>query len=148
MFDEDRKRPAALPAPRRHRHLPQRLAIADMVRILERRCPGLHIRLYPAQVQGEVAVGEIVRARCAGSARAAGPTSSSPAAAAARSKTLANEEGRPAIAECAMPVVSAVGHQTDFTIADFVADLRAPRLRQPPNWSRRRYKTCKPASAT
>src|SRR5690606_8667140 len=56
LFDPDRKRDL----PRLPRRIgivtsPKGAVIADMVRILERRCPGLHIRLYPAQVQGESA---------------------------------------------------------------------------------------------
>ncbi|MCB1019355.1 MAG: exodeoxyribonuclease VII large subunit, partial [Acidobacteria bacterium] len=129
LFDDDRKRP--LPRfPRRVGIVtsPSGAAIADMVRILERRCPGLHIRLYPAQVQGEAAAGEIVRAlRWFSESGWPDVVIAGRGGGSLEDLWAFNEEAvARAIAECAVPVVSAVGHQTDFTIADFVADLRAP----------------------
>src|SRR5206468_3341903 len=107
---------------------PRGAAIADMVQILSRRFPGLHIRLYPALVQGEGSVEEVCRGieyfsrtkwpdvlivgRGGGSLEDLW--------------TFNEERVARAIAACAVPVVSAVGHETDATIADFVADLRAP----------------------
>jgi exodeoxyribonuclease VII large subunit len=129
LFEADRKRPL----PRFPRRIgivtsPRGAAIADMVNILCRRMPGLHIRLYPALVQGEGSVEEVVRGiqyfsrtqwpdvlivgRGGGSLEDLW--------------TFNAEAVARAIAECAVPVVSAVGHETDVTIADFVADLRAP----------------------
>jgi len=129
LFDTARKR--ALPA------LPERIGIVsspsgavirDIIQILERRCPGRHIRLYPAQVQGEGAAGQIAAgieyfaesdwAEVVIIARGGGSL---------EDLWAFNEERvARAIAASPVPVISAVGHETDFTIADFVADLRAP----------------------
>jgi len=129
LFDASRKRP--LPA------LPERIGIVtspsgavirDMIHVLERRCPGRHIRLYPAQVQGEGAAEQIAAgieyfarsewAEVLIVARGGGSL---------EDLWAFNEERvARAIAASPIPVVSAVGHETDFTIADFVADLRAP----------------------
>ncbi|MGA3234959.1 MAG: exodeoxyribonuclease VII large subunit [Bryobacteraceae bacterium] len=129
LFAPDRKR--ALPRfPRRIGIVtsPRGAAIADMVQILSRRFPGLHIRLYPALVQGEGAVEEVCRGidffSRAGWAdlvivgRGGGSLEDL--------WTFNEEAVARAIAACSIPVVSAVGHETDVTIADFVADLRAP----------------------
>jgi exodeoxyribonuclease VII large subunit len=129
LFDATRKRPLPL-LPRRIGIVtsPRGAVIADMVRILKRRFPGLHLRLYPVRVQGEEAAGDICEAigyfsrigwaqlvivgRGGGSLEDLWPFN--------------EEKVARAIAACAIPVISAVGHETDFTIADFVADLRAP----------------------
>jgi exodeoxyribonuclease VII large subunit len=129
LFAPDRKR--ALP------RYPQRIgivtsprgaAIADIVHVLSRRLPGLHIRLYPALVQGEGAVEEVCRgieffsrtkwADLVIVGRGGGSLEDL--------WTFNVEAVARAIAACSIPVVSAVGHETDVTIADFVADLRAP----------------------
>jgi exodeoxyribonuclease VII large subunit len=129
LFDRARKRP--LPA------LPERIGIVtsptgavirDMLHILERRCPGRHIRLYPAQVQGEGATEQVTAgieyfsasgwAEVVIVARGGGSLEDL--------WTFNEERVARAIAKCSVPVISAVGHETDFTIADFVADLRAP----------------------
>ena len=129
LFDQARKRP--LP------WLPERIGIVtspsgavirDMLHVLERRCPGRHVRLYPAQVQGEGAAEQIA----AGVEYFSGSGWAEVVIVARGGGSLEdlwafNEERvARAIAACAVPVVSAVGHETDFTIADFVADLRAP----------------------
>src|SRR5262249_30646299 len=96
--------------------------------ILTRRFPGLHIRLYPASVQGEGSVEEVVRA-IEYFSRTKWPDIVIVGRGGGSLEDLwtFNEEAvARAIAECAVPVVSAVGHETDVTIADFVADLRAP----------------------
>ena len=129
LFDAGRKRP--LPA------LPERIGIVtsptgavirDMVQILERRYPGRHIRLYPAQVQGEAAIEQVAagveyfsRSGWADVVIVARGGGSLEDLWAFNEERLAR-----AIAACSVPVISAVGHETDFTIADFVADLRAP----------------------
>jgi exodeoxyribonuclease VII large subunit len=129
LFEPGRKR--ALPRyPRRIGIVtsPRGAVISDMVQILARRFPGLHIRLFPALVQGEGSVDEICRgldyfsrggwAELVILARGGGSL---------EDLWSFNEEAvARAIARCAVPVVSAVGHETDVTIADFVADLRAP----------------------
>lgn len=107
---------------------PSGAVIRDMLNILHRRAPGLHIRLYPAMVQGEGSVEQVCRAidyfSRAGWAdvvivgRGGGSLEDL--------WTFNEEAVARAIARCTVPVVSAVGHETDFTIADFVADLRAP----------------------
>jgi exodeoxyribonuclease VII large subunit len=107
---------------------PRGAALHDMLNILARRHASVGILIYPAQVQGESAAGElamalkyfnrmrnvdvIVLARGGGSIEDL---------AAFNDERLAR-----AIAASTLPVISAVGHETDFTIADFVADLRAP----------------------
>jgi len=107
---------------------PRRAAIADMIQILSRRFPGLHIRLFPALVQGEGSVEEVCRgiqwfsrsnwADLVIVGRGGGSLEDL--------WTFNTEAVARAIAGCSVPVVSAVGHETDVTIADFVADLRAP----------------------
>ena len=128
LFDADRKRPI----PRYPWRIgivtsPRGAAIADMVNILTRRFPGIHVRLYPALVQGEGAAEEICRgieyfsrtqwAQVIIAGRGGGSLEDLWA--------FNQESVALAIANCAVPVVSAVGHETDVTIADFVADLRA-----------------------
>ena len=129
LFDQARKRP--LPA------LPERIGIVtspsgavirDMIHVLERRCPGRHIRLYPAQVQGEGAA-EQIAAGIDYFTQSGWPEVLIVARGGGSLEDLwaFNEERvARAIAASPIPVVSAVGHETDFTIADFVADLRAP----------------------
>ncbi len=130
-FDPQRKKPLPL--------LPGRIgvvtsptgaAVRDIVRILRRRFPGIAIVIFPARVQGEGAAGEI----------AAGIDYFNHAGAAAAVDVLIVGRGGgsyedlwafneapvvEAIFHSRLPVISAVGHETDFTIADFVADLRA-----------------------
>jgi exodeoxyribonuclease VII large subunit len=129
LFAQDRKRP--LP------RFPRRIgivtslrgaAVADMVQILSRRFPGLHIRIFPAQVQGEGSVEEVCRA-IEWFSRSHWPDLVIVGRGGGSLEDLwtFNEEAvARAIAACSVPVVSAVGHETDVTIADFVADLRAP----------------------
>jgi exodeoxyribonuclease VII large subunit len=129
LFDRARKRP--LPA------MPERIGIVtsphgavirDMLHVLERRCPGRHIRIYPAQVQGEGSAAQIAAgieyfsrsgwAEVVIVARGGGSLEDL--------WSFNEEQVARAIAACSVPVISAVGHETDFTIADFVADMRAP----------------------
>jgi len=103
-------------------------AIQDMLNVLARRAPGLHIRLYPAQVQGEFAVEQIVRGvEYFSKSGWADVVIVGRGGGSIEDLWAFNEEAvARAIAASSVPVVSAVGHETDFTIADFVADLRAP----------------------
>ena len=129
LFDSARKRP--LP------RLPQRIGIVtsptgavirDMLQIFERRFPGLHIRLYPAQVQGEGSIEEVT-AGIDWFSQSGWPDVVIVARGGGSLEDLwtFNEEAvARAIARSAVPVVSAVGHETDVTISDFVADMRAP----------------------
>ena len=107
---------------------PQAAALRDILNILERRHHSVNILIFPAQVQGDAAAFEvaagvrhfndsdevevIIIARGGGSAEDLAPFN--------------NEGLARTIAASKIPVISAVGHETDFTIADFVADLRAP----------------------
>jgi exodeoxyribonuclease VII large subunit len=129
LFEPSRKRP--LPS------LPQRIGIVtslggavirDVLQILERRFPGLHIRIYPAQVQGEGSIEEVT-AGLDWFSQSGWPDVVIVARGGGSLEDLwtFNEEAvARAIARSAVPVVSAIGHETDVTIADFVADLRAP----------------------
>jgi len=129
LFDNSRKRPMpALPVRIGIVTSPTGAVIRDILQILERRFPGRHIRIYPAQVQGEGAVEQVV----AGLAYFSKTKWAEVVIVARGGGSLEdlwtfNEEAvARAIAACTIPVVSAVGHETDVTIADFVADLRAP----------------------
>jgi exodeoxyribonuclease VII large subunit len=131
LFDAARKRP--LPA------MPRRIgvitstrgaALQDILNILRRRHEGVHVLIYPAQVQGESAPAEVAAGVRYFNAPAAEPVDvilvargggSAEDLAAFNDEALAR-----AIAGSKIPTISAVGHETDFTIADFVADLRAP----------------------
>jgi exodeoxyribonuclease VII large subunit len=126
LFDAKRKRP--LPAwPRRIGIVtsPTGAAVRDILRIAERRGRARFL-VSPCQVQGETASFEIIRAlrlveRHVDIVIVARGGGSAEDLAAFNDEALAR-----AIASCRVPVVSAVGHEVDFTIADFVADARAP----------------------
>ncbi len=131
LFDAARKRP--LPAlPRRIGLItsPRGAAIADMVRVLHRRFPNLDLLLYPVAVQGEAAAGEIATALDYFGAPGAPPVDLLIVGRGGGSLEdlwpFNDERVARALARAPVPVISAVGHETDFTIADFVADLRAP----------------------
>ena len=129
LFDAARKRP--LPAlPRRVGLVtsPTGAAVRDFLRIITRRFAGLQVLVCPVRVQGETAAGEIAAALSTLNrlgnldvivlARGGGSL---------EDLWAFNEEAvARAIAASKIPVISAVGHETDVTIADFVADLRAP----------------------
>jgi exodeoxyribonuclease VII large subunit len=107
---------------------PTGAVLRDLVRILRRRFPNLSIVLYPVKVQGEGAAEEIAagieyfnRHPLADVLIVARGGGSIEDLWAFNEETVAR-----AIAASKLPVISAVGHETDFTIADFVADLRAP----------------------
>ena len=102
-------------------------AVRDIITVLRRRCPALPIIIYPTAVQGEAAAGEIVAAITRANRRAecdvliVGRGGGS-----LEDLWSFNEEiVARAIHDSLIPVVSAVGHEVDFTIADMVADLRA-----------------------
>ena len=129
LFDAARKR--TLPKyPRRIGIVtsPAGAVIQDMLNILSRRFPGLHLRLYPAQVQGEGSVEQVCRGlRWFSESRWADVVIVARGGGSLEDLWTFNEEAvARAIARRSIPVISAVGHETDFTIADFVADLRAP----------------------
>lgn len=129
LFAAARKKP--LPSLPRHIGVvtsPTGAAIHDILTVLARRCPSIAITLYPAAVQGKAASSDIVRAISAANAHArADVLIIGRGGGSLEDLWCFNEETvARAIASSALPTVSAVGHETDVTIADFVADLRAP----------------------
>lgn len=129
LFEAGRKR--ALPAFPRAIGIvtsPAAAALRDILATLARRAPMVPVILYPAQVQGETAGGQIARAIAIANARAEVEVLIVARGGGSLEDLWAfNEEiVARAIAASALPIVSGVGHETDFSIADFVADLRAP----------------------
>jgi exodeoxyribonuclease VII large subunit len=129
LFDPARKRP--LPA------LPRRIgivtsldgaALRDIVRVLRRRYPNAHLVLSGTRVQGEGAGREIAHAiRKVERIEAVDVIIVARGGGSLEDLWAFNEEVLArVIAQCQVPVISGVGHETDFTICDFVADLRAP----------------------
>ena len=133
LFESSRKKPIP-PLPRRIGIItsPQGAALRDILNILARRHHSANVLIYPAQVQGDAAPGEVIaglryfddHARKADAievvivARGGGSV---------EDLAAFNHEGLArAVAAAKIPVISAIGHETDFTIIDFVADLRAP----------------------
>jgi exodeoxyribonuclease VII large subunit len=129
LFASERKKPIPpLPARIGIVTSAQAAALRDILNILERRHHSVNVLIFPAQVQGESAASEvatgirhfnqhrnadvIIIARGGGSAEDLAPFNSEGLA-----RTVVASE---------IPVISALGHETDFTIVDFVADLRAP----------------------
>ena len=106
---------------------PTGAAVRDMIRILGRRWPLAKVVLYPAQVQGQGAAESIARAIALANAIGEADVILCGRGGGSMEDLWAfNEEiVARAIYDCPIPVISAVGHETDFTIADFVADRRA-----------------------
>src|SRR5436189_5069871 len=114
---------------------PTGAAIRDIINVISRRTRSVHVLFTPARVQGEGAAGEIVRAikfLNDHHARASHDSGIDVIIVGRGGGSIEdlwafNEEAvARAIRNSAIPVISAVGHETDFTIADFAADLRAP----------------------
>lgn len=106
---------------------PTGAAVQDIRNISMRRNPYLQIILYPALVQGEGAAASIVRGIQMLDEQNVDVIIVGRGGGSIEDLWAFNEEAvARAIFECRTPVISAVGHETDFTIADFVADLRAP----------------------
>lgn len=101
--------------------------VHDIARVAWRRFPGMPLYLYPVKVQGEGAAGEIAEGiRVLDSLPEVDVIIVGRGGGSMEDLWAFNEEVvARAIAACAKPVISAVGHETDFTIADFVADVRA-----------------------
>ena len=129
LFAAARKRP--LPS------LPRRIgivtsldgaALRDIIKVLRRRYPNAHLVIRPTRVQGEGAAAEIAHAvRDIGRVRGVDVAIVGRGGGSVEDLWAFNEEAvARAIAASPVPVISAVGHEIDFTIADFVADLRAP----------------------
>jgi exodeoxyribonuclease VII large subunit len=129
LFGSERKQP--LP------RLPRRIALVtsptgavvhDILTTLKRRFPAIGIVLYPVPVQGEGAAEKIAQAiRFAGRQRGCDALIVARGGGSLEDLQAFNEEiVARAIDQCPIPVVTGVGHETDITIADFVADARAP----------------------
>jgi len=130
LFDDSRKKPLP-PYPRIVGVVTSGsgAAVRDILNVLSRRWPGLEIRVWPVKVQGEGAAEEIAAAVRGFGALAPDTDVLLVGRGGGSIEDLwaFNEETvARAIAESTIPVVSCVGHETDWTIADFVADLRAP----------------------
>jgi exodeoxyribonuclease VII large subunit len=128
LFDPAKKKPLPL--------LPSRIglitsssgaAVRDVVRILTRRFPNVHLTLYPVRVQGPGAAEEIVEAlRYLGKKQLVDVILLVRGGGSLEDLWSFNEENvARTIAASGIPVISGVGHEADFTIADFVADVRA-----------------------
>lgn len=105
---------------------PTGAAVQDIIRVSKRRNAGVQLLLAPARVQGQGAAEEIARAIEALDAYGVDVIIAGRGGGSLEELWAFNEEiVARAIFACRAPVVSAVGHETDFTIADFVADLRA-----------------------
>jgi exodeoxyribonuclease VII large subunit len=110
---------------------PQAAALRDVLTTLKRRMPSIPIVIYPTAVQGEGSAAKIMQAIATASARAVRDQCDvlivCRGGGSIEDLWSYNEEVvARAIHACAIPVVAGVGHETDFTIADFVADARAP----------------------
>ncbi len=102
-------------------------AIRDIINIATRRNPGIRIILYPAKVQGDGAAGSVAAGLAALDTLGVDVIIVGRGGGSIEDLWAFNEEMvARAIFSCHTPVISAVGHETDTTIADFVADLRAP----------------------
>jgi exodeoxyribonuclease VII large subunit len=129
LFDESTRR--ALPALPETIGLitsPQAAALADMLRVLRDRWPRAKVILYPASVQGSNAPRELLRALNAANDRSECNVLIIGRGGGSMEDLWAfNDEALVrAVATSAIPIVSAVGHETDFTLCDFAADARAP----------------------
>ncbi len=128
MFSEQYKRPI----PRYVRKLgvvtaQTGAAVRDIINVASRRNPYVQIILYPAIVQGEAAAPSIINGIHAMEAQQVDVMIVGRGGGSIEDLWAFNEEAvAQAIFDCGIPVISAVGHETDVTIADFVADLRAP----------------------
>ncbi len=138
LFEASRKKPIP-PLPQRIGIItsPQGAALRDILNILARRHHSANVLIYPAQVQGDSAPGEVMaglrhfhqQLRHQDSRRGGAVEVIIIARGGGSAEDLAgfNHEGLArAVADSKIPVISAIGHETDFTIVDFVADLRAP----------------------
>ncbi len=128
LFDAKRKRPLPM-LPRRIGVVtsPTGAVLRDILRVLRSRYRNLEVLLYPARVQGEGAAAEIVQGiRALGSVAGLDVLIVARGGGNLEDLWAFNEESvARALAASLVPTISAVGHETDFTIADFVADLRA-----------------------
>ena len=141
LFEATRKKPIP-PLPQKIGIItsPQGAALRDILNILARRHRSANIVIYPAQVQGDSAPGEVMAGlrhfnqeirhrekQDVHATRAVEVIIIARGGGSAEDLACFNHEGLArAVANSKIPVISAIGHETDFTIVDFVADLRAP----------------------
>ena len=129
LFDEERKRPIpVLPRSIGVVTSPQGAAIRDFLNVLARRFANLNVRIYPAAVQGEGAAAQIAEGiEFFSRSKACDVIVVTRGGGSLEDLWAFNEEVLArAVAASEVPVISAVGHEVDFTICDFVADLRVP----------------------
>jgi exodeoxyribonuclease VII large subunit len=129
LFDTERKKPLP-PCPKQIGIItsPAAAALHDVLSTLRRRMPSVPVVIYPAPVQGAGASAKIAAAiEKAGNRADCDVLIVCRGGGSIEDLWAFNEEVvARAIAACSIPIVSGVGHETDFTIADFVADVRAP----------------------
>ncbi len=133
LFDQDRKRPIPV-QPKRIGVITSRdaAALRDILRVLAMRWPLVEVVVFPTLVQGGEAPGQIVAALESAAAYSERVASLETLILARGGGSIEDlwafndERVAYAIANSPLPVIAGVGHETDFTIADFVADLRAP----------------------
>lgn len=129
LFDEARKRPLP-PFPQKIGLItsPTGAAVRDMLQVLGRRCPSADVVVFPALVQGPGAPESLVTGlRCFASEVPVDVIIIGRGGGSAEDLWCFNHENVVrAVAASPVPVISAVGHETDFTLCDFAADLRAP----------------------
>jgi exodeoxyribonuclease VII large subunit len=133
LFEASRKKPIP-PLPQRIGIItsPQGAALRDILNILARRHHSANVLIYPAQVQGDSAPDEVMAGlryfhQDLRYSRAVEVIIIARGGGSAEDLAGFNHEGLArAVADSKIPVISAIGHETDFTIVDFVADLRAP----------------------
>ena len=129
LFDSTRKKPIpALPRCIGIVTSPQAAALRDILNILLRRHHTVNVLIYPAQVQGDAAALEVsAGVKHFNRAKNVDVIIVARGGGAAEDLAAFNHEGLArTVSASQIPVISAVGHETDFTIVDFVADLRAP----------------------
>ncbi len=129
LFEQDRKKP--IPSfPRRIGIVtsPQAAALRDILHILRRRHHSANVLIFPAQVQGDAAPIEVSTGiRYFNKSRDVDVIIVARGGGSVEDLAAFNHEGLArAVSTSTIPVISAIGHETDFTIIDFVADLRAP----------------------
>ena len=129
LFDTARKKPIPmLPRSIGVVTSPRGAAVHDMLNVLRRRHATARLLIYPTQVQGEAAASEVANGiRYFNKSRKVDVIVVARGGGSLEDLAAFNDEGLARVISASeLPVISAIGHETDFTIADFVADLRAP----------------------
>jgi len=129
LFAAERKKPIpALPSRIGIVTSPQAAALRDILNVIERRHHSVNLLIFPAQVQGDAAANDVsAGVRYFNEKKNVDVILIARGGGSAEDLAAFNNEGLArTVAASEIPVISAVGHETDFTITDFVADLRAP----------------------